>query len=245
MIAQLSPWGPLLKQLTAQYLRHRQCWPAKSQEAKTEIKVQASFPVLLGRVSPRRQADLSSAALEGGWSGHTGNKCTWNQGSPTALPEAGGPQCPTVAASTVGAGAPSAAFMSSLFHVQLHLVDRDTQPRSGGRPGHVLGQGHRPLAHTSLPKLGVVWRSRQLREREFGALHGIPWSSPLSLEPRVSLWQGLRVPSVKPTRSPCGSPLKCLTSSFLVESAGGRACGHPAHPPGSRESPREGPKGRR
>lgn len=31
-----------------------------------------------------------------------------------------------------GAGTPSAAFMSSLFHVQLHLMDRNEQPRSGG-----------------------------------------------------------------------------------------------------------------
>lgn len=70
---------------------------------------------------------------------------------------------------------------------------------------------------------------------------GTPWSSRLEL--RRSLWQGLRTPSIKLTRSPRSSPLKCLMSWFLVGSDGGRACGHPAHLPGSRESPRVGDRG--
>lgn len=39
--------------------------------------------------------------------------------------------------------------------------------------------------------------------------------------------------------------LVCLMSWFLGVSAGGHACGHPAHRPGSRGSPREEIKGRR
>lgn len=43
------------------------------------------------------------------------------------LPEAGGPQSPIVVAS-MGADTPSAVFMSSFFHIELHLTDRNTQP---------------------------------------------------------------------------------------------------------------------
>lgn len=72
------------------------------------------------------------------------------------------------------------------------------------------------------------------------------WSLVISPRPcPQALWQALSTPQIKLAQSPCSSPLICLMSWFLGVSAGGHACGHPAHLPGSRGSPREEIKGRR
>lgn len=79
---------------------------------------------------------------------HRGNKSTWKWGGPAALPEAGAPQSPIVVAS-MGAGTPSAVFMSSFFHIELHLMDRNTQPCQVAARAHIW-RVCKPLAGRSL-----------------------------------------------------------------------------------------------